>query len=159
MTRNAASLLPEARSEGLLVQEVAGEVLVYDLQRDKAHRLNETAALIWRSCDGRTTIAAAAERLRGRHEGLDEDAIWLALGALWRAKLLTAAPAPAAPGVSRRQLAKRVGLAVLVPLIASMPVPAAAQAASCRGLNQLCTLSGQCCSGLICRSNRCLPPG
>src|SRR6266571_4556339 len=36
---------PLARKEGLVVKEVSGEVLLYDLDRDKAHCLNQTAAL------------------------------------------------------------------------------------------------------------------
>ena len=37
-------LNPIARSNGLVVQEMPDEVLVYDLDSNKAHCLNETAA-------------------------------------------------------------------------------------------------------------------
>jgi hypothetical protein len=50
-------LIPCARTEGLVVQTLADEVLVYDLERHKAHCLNHAAALIWKHCDGRTSVA------------------------------------------------------------------------------------------------------
>lgn len=37
--------LPAVRHEGLIVQELSDEVLIYDLDRDKAHCLNPTADL------------------------------------------------------------------------------------------------------------------
>jgi coenzyme PQQ synthesis protein D (PqqD) len=43
---------PLARSDGLIVQELDGELLVYDLERHRAHRLSETAAFVWRRCEG-----------------------------------------------------------------------------------------------------------
>ena len=46
---------PLARREGLVIRELADEVLVYDLDRDRAHCLNQTAAFIWQCCDGRTS--------------------------------------------------------------------------------------------------------
>ena len=56
--------LPEARTDGLLIEEVGdGETLVHDLDSHKTHCLNRTAALIWRHCDGRTTISHMADVL------------------------------------------------------------------------------------------------
>ncbi|HJZ82776.1 MAG TPA: PqqD family peptide modification chaperone [Pyrinomonadaceae bacterium] len=52
--------LPRARSENLVIRELDDETLVYDMERDEAHCLNQTAALVWQRCDGRTT----ATRLR-----------------------------------------------------------------------------------------------
>lgn len=46
--------LPRARSQKLVVQELNGETLVYDLQKHKAYCLNRTASQLWRACDGRT---------------------------------------------------------------------------------------------------------
>ena len=48
-----------ARQNGLVVQEMPGEVLVYDLDSNKAHCLNESAATVWRSCDGNNSVADA----------------------------------------------------------------------------------------------------
>ena len=55
--------LPRARTDGLVINELTDEVLVYDLKRDKAHCLNAAAASVWKQCDGRTTVAEIARRL------------------------------------------------------------------------------------------------
>src|SRR5437016_4477048 len=93
--------LPRARTEGLVVEELTDEVLVYDLQRHKAHCLNLTAAAIWKQCDGRSTAAQIADRLnrqemrqdseiRGQssHVRAHEAIVWLALDQLSRDHLL-----------------------------------------------------------------------
>ncbi|MBA3352846.1 MAG: PqqD family protein, partial [Blastocatellia bacterium] len=51
---------PIARKNGLVVQEVPDEVLVYDLETNKAHCLNQSAAMIWRSCDGKNSVSEIA---------------------------------------------------------------------------------------------------
>lgn len=56
--------LPHARLDGLVITEVDNETLVYDMERDKAHCLNQTAALIWRRCDGKTTVREMAGLLQ-----------------------------------------------------------------------------------------------
>ncbi|MCV4613842.1 PqqD family protein, partial [Escherichia coli] len=56
---------PKARTGGLVTQDFDKELLVYDLQTDRAHCLNETAAAVWRACDGTKSvneIAAAVGR-------------------------------------------------------------------------------------------------
>jgi len=45
-----------ARQNGIVVQEMPDEVLVYDLDSNKAHCLNQSAALVWKSCDGTNTV-------------------------------------------------------------------------------------------------------
>ena len=47
------SQVPVARKQGLVVQEMPDEVLIYDLDTNKAHCLNQTAAFVWKSCDGK----------------------------------------------------------------------------------------------------------
>ena len=54
---------PIARKNGLVVQEVPDEVLVYDLDTNKAHCLNKTAAAVWQSCDGKTSVPEIAKFL------------------------------------------------------------------------------------------------
>ena len=41
---------PKSRTDNLVVQEMNDEVLVYDLDSNKAVCLNETAAIVWKSC-------------------------------------------------------------------------------------------------------------
>ena len=72
--------LPTARQERLVIQELPDEVLIYDLDRDKAHCLNQTAAFVWKQCDGRTTVADALVRFEQEFgAGVNEAMIWLAL--------------------------------------------------------------------------------
>ena len=74
---------PEARQDGLLISKLADEVLVYDLQRDKALCLNGTAARVWERCDGRTSPAEMSRLL-----GIDETTVWFAVQKLGRGRLL-----------------------------------------------------------------------
>src|ERR1700686_4969121 len=84
-------LMPTARTEGLVIEEFADEVLVYDLRRHKAHCLNSTAALVWRRCDGRTTVAEVAGTLQEELSLLAGEAVVsMALDRLARAQLLMA---------------------------------------------------------------------
>ena len=51
------SQVPVARKENLVIQEMPEEVLVYDMDTNKAHCLNRTAAFVWKSCDGKNSVA------------------------------------------------------------------------------------------------------
>lgn len=159
MKEKAGRAVPDARKEGLVIQELADEVLVYDLQRHKAHCLNHTAAWIWKHCDGRATVAEMARLLHAESKApLNEGIIWLALEQLERDHLLSGRiPRPSAtPGLSRRELIGQLGLvaAITLPLVTSIVAPTASQAASCFGLGHSCS-GPQCCSGLSCRSFFC----
>ncbi len=124
---------PVASNDGLLVRELAGELVVYDLGRHEAHCLNRTAAFVFKQCDGRSTVAEIAGRLQAQFDTVaDEDLVWQALGQLEGARLLAHVPVrPPQPGLSRRDLVRRVGLglAVAVPVVSSILVPTPAEAA------------------------------
>ena len=155
---------PRARSQGLLIRELGGELLVYDLERHRAHCLNPTAALVFRGCDGRTPVPALARRLRGEGLPADERWVWLALDRLSKANLLEAKVEP--PGavsrrLSRRELIRRAGqvagLAVLLPAVTSIVAPTPAEAAAtcvtnCAGQTSLtpCYNSNPADCGLVC---------
>src|SRR5881296_287170 len=82
---------PRQRRDGLVVQKLPEETLVYDLERHKAHCLEAVAAAVWEACDGRRTveqIAARAAKRIGRP--VPEEAAWLALRRLGRARLMEA---------------------------------------------------------------------
>ncbi|HYV07894.1 MAG TPA: PqqD family protein [Blastocatellia bacterium] len=150
---------PKARQEGLVVQELADEVLVYDNKRFKAHCLNQTAALVWQHCDGKTStkdIALALEKKSG--SSVSEEVVWLALSQLGKSHLLTGRVIPPAggAGISRREVIRRVGIAAAVglPVVTSIVAPKAAQAANCLPSGSSCTSSVQCCSNL-CNTNVC----
>ena len=55
---------PLARADELIVRDMEGEVLVYNLANDEAISLNLFAAAVWRACDGTRSIADLTSRLR-----------------------------------------------------------------------------------------------
>jgi hypothetical protein len=146
--------LPAAREARLLVRELAEEVLVYDEEGHRAHCLNRTAALVWKSCDGRTSVARIAERVGAQMSAhVSEEVVWLALEQLAEFELLsTGAPraAAAASLISRRKMLRRLGVAAAVslPLITSVVSPTAAEAQS--PCNEQNCPPPMCCSGGVC---------
>ena len=150
---------PKARRDKLVVQELPDEVLVYDLERDKAHCLNQTAALVWKNCDGQSDAAKIAARLGEEFKTpVDERMVWFALEQLGRDRLLEQAivPPAAMSGMTRRQMVRTLGLAaaVALPLVTSIVAPSPAQAATCKSPGDPCGTSAQCCSGL-CSGGTC----
>jgi hypothetical protein len=151
---------PRARAARLVIKELAGEVLVYDLTRDKAHCLNASAAAIWKRCDGRTsTKEIAASLTKEVGETVDEGVVWLALAALQRSHLLEdvgvwPTQMIAAKGLSRREAVRRIGLGavIAVPLVISITAPTAVQAISCGARCKPCGTAAECCSG-VCASD------
>ncbi len=67
--------LPKARKEKLIVKELADETLVYDLENDRAHCLNQTAASVWKHCDGKATVSELAALLEAETNAAVPDAI------------------------------------------------------------------------------------
>src|SRR5262245_36691284 len=113
MNIHKGQLFPEARREDLVVQELSDEVLVYDRKLDKAHCLNQTAASVWKYCDGKTRIEDIHRQLEIEfNTPADEQLVWLALDHLGKARLLKEvfAPPEQRSGLSRRELIRRVGL-------------------------------------------------
>src|SRR5262249_12699877 len=152
-----------ARSRDLVVKTVAGEVLVYDLARHRAHRLNATAAAVWRACDGtRTSVEIATWATTGSGLTVDRAAVDYALSHLDRAHLLVAPglAVDAHPPITRRDLMRRGATLATIPLVASVLVPTAALAASpsasCSQNGTSCSSSDQCCSG-NCNQSTCQP--
>ena len=151
---------PLAREEGLVIERLAEEVLVYDTDRDRAHCLNETAAFVWQRCDGRTTAKEIALLLGKQTDAnVDEKLVWLALDQLSRNHLLEnrQAPPPSFAGLNRREVVRALGLAavVAVPVITSIVAPTATQAATCLASGAVCASSPECCSLLCDGTNHC----
>ena len=125
-------LMPRARKTSLVVKELNDEVLVYDLERDKAHSLNSSAAFIWKKCNGRRTVEEVAQAVSKEFKiPADEQTVWLALDQLSKFNLLEAKiTRPAGmPSISRRQM-MRIGAAAAfaLPVIVSIVAPTAANA-------------------------------
>jgi Coenzyme PQQ synthesis protein D (PqqD) len=159
MKREMDQLIPEARREGLVVQELSDEVLVYDRERNKAHCLNRTAALVWSHCDGNSSVAEMARAIEEEtNEPVDDDLIWLGVEQLSKTHLLqeNAMMPEHKTGLSRREVIRRIGLAaaVALPVVTSIVAPTAAQAANCIPSGQACTTAAQCCSQL-CPAGTC----
>ena len=117
---------PMARQSGLVVQEMPDEVLVYDMDTNKAHCLNQSAAFIWKSCDGSNSVMDIVKEFESNGRGkVTEDFVWLAIDQLNENGLLQNKVAPRFQGQSRRQVLKTIGLASMValPIIASLVAP------------------------------------
>ena len=156
------AIFPHARSQGLVITELDDEILVYDKARDKAHCLNQTAALVWKYSDGKRTVADIAQRMENRlHSPVDEQIVWFALKQLEKDHLLRdeiKLPNGFAE-ISRREFVKQMGkaaIAVTVPIVISMTAPESALAASCLLEGAPCTQQLQCCS-FNCNAGFCGP--
>lgn len=156
------SQIPIARKNGLVVQEMPDEVLVYDLDLNKAHCLNETAAFVWKSCDGNNSVSDITKLFRDRSgSAVNEDLIWLAIDQLGEKSLLESTPAAHFKSQNRREVIKKIGLAAVValPLVASLTTPtsvlaavscACAAPANCNGTNCPSTVNCNLGAGGIC---------
>jgi coenzyme PQQ synthesis protein D (PqqD) len=138
---------PVARREGVLVRELAGEMLVYEQGPHRAHCLNRTAAAVFVNADGSRSVADLARLLAPEADpGESEAVVEKTLARLDEAGLLETAAPPG--GWSRRECVRRVGLAaaVLLPIVASILVPAPAEAAATCVSNCSSKLDGTPCS-------------
>lgn len=146
-----SSQIPVARKEGLVVQETTDEVLVYDLTSNKAHCLNQTAASVWKSCNGQNTISDIGKLLeREAGASVNEDLIWLAIDQLNEKNLLDKQVVSQFTGRSRREVIKKIGLATVIalPIVASITAPTSVLASnSCA-----CVVPGDCSSQTTCPS-------
>ncbi len=138
---------PQARQRSVVIQEVADEVLVYDLNRHEAHCLNQKAAQIWGYCDGETSVAQIAHLMRQSDQTpVDESLIWLALDQLSQANLLEeyAGRPMNSPRLTRRAAIRKFGLgvAIALPLVTSVVAPTAVMAASPGVCANTCRFSG-----------------
>jgi hypothetical protein len=157
--RKKGTPLPRARQSQLVVQSLPEELLIYDLDSHRAYCLNQTAALVWQSCDGKRTVEEMV-RVLEKETGapVKESLVWFALAQLERSRLLEehVEPPVSRERMTRREMARTLGFATaaLVPLITSIVAPTAAQTATCGALGSPCVSNARCCSGL-CVSGTC----
>jgi hypothetical protein len=156
----SAARLPRSRNYNLVIRKLDDETLVYDTERDEAHCLNQTAALVWELCDGKTTAALAAQSLQRKLAvSVDTDLVWLAVQQLQRFHLVESNGKPLL--VSRRDLVLKYAPAALaLPVIMSITAPTPAGTSSCLPNGAPCGGPGQprCCSGICGSTGNCQPP-
>lgn len=149
-----SKIAPVARRSELVVQQLRGELLIYDLKINKAFCLNETSALVWQMCDGNNSIGDISRKLSKKLKSLvTEDFVWLAIDELQEDNLLDESHKIETnfEGLSRREILRKVGFASMIalPVISSLVAPTAAMAQSagaCVSQQGICTTSAQCCS-------------
>lgn len=131
--------IPIARREGLVMQETTDELLVYDLVSHKAHCLNQSAAFVWKACDGNNTISEITKLFENEvGTPVREELIWLAIDQLSDKNLLVSEISANFGGSTRREVIKKLGLATVValPIVASLTAPTSALAStSCACVN------------------------
>ncbi len=131
-------MLPQARTDRLLVTDVDDEVVVYDLERQRAHNLNHTAALVWRSADGERSEEDLSALVSARLDVDDaQDIVRVALKRLSDAYLLREPVGDVTDQVdlTRRNAMRRlaaVGIGLL-PVVRSIAAPTPAMAQSLGG--------------------------
>jgi hypothetical protein len=155
---------PVARTEAMIVEELEGDLIIYDTASNKAHALNPLAARIWKHCDGERTVSDLTALFAAETPA---DAVANCLSQLERLRLLNAGSLGSADvGVlSRRQLLRKVAIgaaatAVMVPIVTSILAPSAMATASCQALNATCSGGKPCCPPLVCSATtgKCINP-
>jgi len=153
---------PLARKNGLVIEELDDEILIYDTERDKAHCLNAAAGRIWKHCDGKNAVEdikdafAANMPIEAAREVVSDCVLRFN-----RAHLLKEGSLPfqGHAVLSRRKLLRKIGVsaaatAIILPLITSIVAPPPAAAASCGSFS--CQSQGaQFCRGLGIGCNNC----
>ena len=152
--------IPLARKESLVIKELPDETLVYDMKRDKAHCLNSTAALVWKNCDGQRTPIQLRELLeRDAGSPVAIEMVWLALDQLENFQLIDdgARKHFYLTGMSRRNLVKRIGFAVLaLPVIFSITAPPARAQGSLLPPGTCCQNPNECQSSSCTQNPSCV---
>ncbi len=152
-----------SRKDDLIVKEVEGEVLIYDLKTDKAFCLNETSARVWHLCDGTRNRSEITQQLsQSLSQPVEEGLVALALDQFEKENLLHAGQQAGNKfgGLSRREVVRRIGLGSMLalPVISSLVVPTAASAGSLNcSLQPIpcgcpCSLNNSSCAGCVCNT-------
>jgi len=143
---------PKALSNNLLVEEVAGELLVFDTRSNRAHCLNASAAAIWQHCDGTRSATSLASHLFPKLPAADgERLVTIGVERLRRRHLLEDDPSRAGVDLSKRELLKKVAIiataaGIAAPLVSTVLAPSSAYALSCIPTGLMCTAPLQCCT-------------
>ncbi len=136
---------PLARAEGLIIEELGGELLVYDSESNMAHALHAEAAAVWRACDGRTDTQTLAGCCHTTEEKVRD-----ALARLGELGLLEATQHDQ-EGTTRRAALRKITIAGVgvasASTISSILVPTAAAQGSCVQPGECLSPGQTCCAG------------
>jgi hypothetical protein len=123
---------PRSIRQSISVQQVGTETLLYDERSHRAFCLNESSSVIWGLSNGERSIAeirvAASTQLQA---AVSEELVLFAIGELREAGLIEPSPTNGdRSSISRRVMLQRLGVgsAILLPAIAAIVAPTAAQA-------------------------------
>ncbi len=127
---------PIARKDNLVIQEMGGEILVYDLLTDRAICLNQTSALVWQNCDGKKNTLEIAGNLEKEFGApVKEELVRFAITQLEKQELLENKEdfSNGFNGLSRREVVKKIGLTSMIalPIVTSLVAPMAIHAQTC----------------------------
>ncbi len=149
--------LPFLRTENLVVKELPNEVLIYDLENNKAFCLNETARFIMDECNGTSSIDEALESLNRKMKSkIDEDMIWMVIDQFKKSNFLQrdyVIPVQTSRLSRRKILQTAAALGIALPIVTSLIAPISAHAQSnCVGDQGVCSDQGDpvCCPGTDC---------
>ena len=159
--------LPRLRTQNLVVKELPNELLIYDLERNKAFCLNQTARLIMDECDGITAIDEAVNSLNHKLKSkMSEDMIWMVLEQLKDANFIEKnyeIPIQTTRVTRRKILQSAATLGIALPIITSLIAPTAAHAQSgCTQSGGSCinnNAGSNCCQNLVCSATDLGPTG
>jgi hypothetical protein len=159
--------LPFLRTENLVVKELPSELLIYDLEENKAFCLNETARLVMDECDGTQTIDEAIKSLNHKlNAKMSEEMVWMVIEQFKKSNLLKddyQVPIETTKVTRRKILHSAAALGITLPIITSLVAPVAAQVQSgCVPSEQPCVNTeggSNCCEDLFCVNVESGPTG
>lgn len=145
--------LPKIRTNNLLQQETERDLLVYDLEINKALCLNETSARVWKLCNGKIDCQEISKQTN-----IPQEFVWAAIEELQRNNLLEFEVETGLPKdrLSRRKMLMKAGAtAVALPLIVGIIAPVSSAAQSGIVIGGICPGSGGSPGCLLFLGNNC----
>lgn len=131
---------PRRREEGLFVQQLGDELVIFDHASYKASTLNASAAFVFNLCDGTRTSEMLAEEVSAKQNVASDEAaaiVDLALDRFSRQHLLEESVPPARGNrlISRRKVLQQLATAatvaaIAIPIVTSLRAPSAAASSS-----------------------------
>ena len=153
---SGAERMPRTKPKRYIAKPVGEELLVYDLERHRAHCLSSPAAEVWRRCDGQARVDEVASNVGGF------DVVRLAIDDLAAADLIEGETRERRP---RRDVLRSVAMAgglAAVPMVLTLLAPTAYAQSSGTGGGDPCATAPfpdtcACGDSTECASGCCSP--